>query len=203
MLNRLKKRDYNTKPTAVGKSLSSDGRFYTSCWNLWAECWHRKASLNQIILFLWRHKSPGLYPCVVTTWGGCDQKSLYPKRFCDIWARGPSSCTWMWPRWQRWPEKQISPIRAGDPLSSCAAAWALQQCETCACWKPWQPEIYLKNKEVLGFWQRYSSFCKVWVCCLPVSLIKRGPDPASAQLQSSNSVLTRLQEEVVSAGIQR
>lgn len=151
MLNRLKKRDYNTKPTAVGKSLSSEGTFYISCWNSWAECWHRKASLNQIIIFLWRRKWPGLYPCVATTWVGCDLGKI-PIAKEVLWYLSHRT---QLPAPLRWPRKTNQPHdRAGEPLTPCALARVPQQCETCASWKPWQPEIYLKNKDVLGFWQR-------------------------------------------------
>lgn len=174
MLNRMKKRDYNTKPTAVGKSLSSAGRFYTS-WNLWAECWHRNASLNQIIIFLWRRKWPSLYPCVATTWGECDLGKI-PIAKEVLWCLSqrtqlpaPLQLELAQVATLAWKTNQPHD-RDGEPLTSCAVAWASQQCETCASWKPWQPEIYFKNKEVLGFWQRIQQLLQgvsVLSSCVP------------------------------------
>lgn len=88
----------------LGKPLSSEDRFYTSCWNLQAKCWHRGASLNQIIIFLWRCKLPGLYPCVAATWGrrdvgktstakevpkGLGQRTLLPAPLQPLFFGGP------------------------------------------------------------------------------------------------------------------
>lgn len=169
---------------------------------------NRKTSLNQIILFLWRHKWPGLYLCVAITWSGYDLGKI-PIAKEVLWCLSqrtelpaPLQLEVTQVAMLAWKTNQPCD-RAEEPLTSWAVAWASQQYGICASWKPWQPEIYFKNKEVLGFWQGIQQLLQGVRCCHPESLIKPGPDSAFALLQSNNSVLTRLQEEAISAGVWR
>lgn len=119
-------------------------------------------------------------------------------------AEDPAPCSWRWPRWQCWPGKQPSPMPGLGSLSPLVLLL-----EPGSNVRPVLPgnhgnqRFTLKIKKCWVSGRGYSSFCKVWACCLPESLIKPGPDSAPALLLGKNSVLTRLQEEAISAGVQR